>query len=344
MTTKPPRIGLAVLGAGMASAPHFASLADLADRVEVRWLVGQHPQRIEAAAARFPGARTTTDLDAMLADPQVRAVLVLTPPATHRALVERIVATGRHVLLEKPLEVTPAAACALVAAADAADVRLAVMLQHRLRAPAVALAALVHEGGLGQVTGACVEVPWWRPQSYYDEPGRGTLARDGGGVLLTQAIHQLDLFVHVVGLPVLVTAFAATSATHRMECEDIVAGALRWRDGAVGTLLATTAAFPGHAERIVVTGTAGTATLAGGQLQVAFLDGRSQTVGEPQVLGGGADPMAFHHGPHREVIADFLDAIAAGRAPRIDGHGVLRAHRLIEALLASSREGRAVAP
>ena len=231
-----------------------------------------------------------------------------------------------------------------MAAAQAAGVHLAVMLQHRLRPAARALAALVHEGRLGRMTGASVEIPWWRPQSYYDEPGRGTRARDGGGVLLTQGIHQIDLFLHVTGMPAQVMAFAATSAMHAMECEDTVAAALRWDEGTVGALQATTAAWPGFPERIVVTGTAATAVLAGGQLRVDYLDGRSEVVGQAQALGGGADPMAFHHGAHRDVIVDFLDAIEQGRTPLVDGVSVLRAHRLIDALLASSREQRAMAP
>src|SRR5204863_5876349 len=158
---------------------------------------------------------------------------------------------------------------------------------------------------MGELTSASVDMRWWRPQSYYDQPGRGTKARDGGGVLLTQGIHTLDNFLHIVGVPIEVVAFANTSAAHRMECEDTVAAALRYPNGATASLNATVAAYPGFSERIEYCGTLGTATLAGGQLELRYLDGRSETIGTPQMLGGGADPMAFSHHAHQAVIEDF---------------------------------------
>ena len=106
------------------------------------------------------------------------------------------------------------------------------MLQHRVRPAAVAMKELVAGDALGELTSASLDMRWWRPQSYYDEPGRGTRARDGGGVLLTQGIHTLDVFLWIVGAPVELFAFANTSAVHRMECEDVVAAALRYANGA----------------------------------------------------------------------------------------------------------------
>jgi len=335
---------LAVVGAGMASAPHIASLQALSDKVEVAWLVGRTPQRIGAAAARLPGASTTTSLDDVLADATVDAAIVMTPPNTHLEIVSRLAAAGKHVLLEKPLERDAGLAQQVVDVCRAAGVRLGAVLQHRMKPAAIALKERVASGVLGELTCASVDMRWWRPQSYYDEPGRGTRARDGGGVLLTQGIHTLDLFLHIVGAPSELAAFAGTSAAHRMECEDVVAAALRYSNGATASLNATVAAYPGFAERIDYGGTLGTATLSGGRLDLHYLDGRSETIGDPNAVtsGGGADPMAFTHHAHMAVIDDFLDAVRSGREPRISGASVLPVQRLIDALLESAATRRFV--
>lgn len=342
MTDTSRRTRVALIGAGMAAAPHLASLRELAPRVEVAWVAGRTAERIAAAAAQLPGARLTTDLEAVLRDASVQAAIVLTPPNTHREVVRSLAAAGKHVLLEKPLGLDARDAQQVVAACRDAGVQLGVMLQHRLRPASVAMKELVASGALGEMTCASVDMRWWRPQSYFDQPGRGTRARDGGGVLLTQGIHTLDNFLHIVGVPAELFAFANTSKAHRMECEDTVAAALRYANGATASLDATIAAYPGFAERIDFCGTAGTATLAGGQLDVRWLDGRTQTVGVAQMLGGGADPMAFSHHAHMAVIEDFLDAIEQGRAPRIDGASVLQVQKLIDALLESATRREAL--
>jgi UDP-N-acetyl-2-amino-2-deoxyglucuronate dehydrogenase len=327
---------VALIGAGMAAAPHLASLRELAPRVEVAWVAGRTRERITAAAAQWPGARVTTDIEAVLDDASVHAAIVLTPPDTHRGIVAALAAAGKHVLLEKPLGLDGRDAEQVVAACRGAGVKLGVMLQHRLRPASIAMRELIVSGALGEITCASVDMRWWRPQSYFDQPGRGTRARDGGGVLLTQGIHTLDNFLHIVGAPAEVSAFANTSRAHRMECEDTVAAALRYPNGATASLNATLAAYPGFSERIDCSGTLGTATLMGGQLDVHWLDGRTQTVGVAQMLGGGADPMAFTHHAHKAVIEDFLDAIENDRAPRIDGASVLTVQRFIDALLESA--------
>ena len=333
---------VAVIGLGMAVAPHARSLVDLADRVEVACAYSPTAARRQDFADRFPFP-TTGDLDAILRDATVDAALVLTPPATHLPVVEALARAGKHVLLEKPLATTLSAAREVVAACAKAGVTLAVVFQHRFRPAARALAARVAAGDLGELGSASVGVRWWRPQAYYDEPGRGTLARDGGGVLMTQAIHTLDLFLTLTPPVREVIAFAATSRLHRMETEDTVAGALRFEGGALGALDATTAAFPGFTERIELAGTRGTATLTGGRLDLAFHDGRRESVGEDTATGGGADPMAFAHDAHRAMLTEFLDAIDDRREPMNSGRSALAVHALIAALLESSRSRAPVA-
>jgi len=157
-------------------------------------------------------------------------------------------------------------------------------------------------------------------------------------VLITQAIHTLDLFLSLTPRVAEVAAFAATTPLHRMETEDIACAALRFTSGALGTLNATTASFPGFAERIEIVGTKGTAILTAGKVDFWWQDGRNESLGEESTLGGGADPMAFSNDAHRAVLAEFLDALDERRPPVNSGHAALLVHDVIDAVLQSSRE------
>jgi predicted dehydrogenase len=324
----------------MASAPHLASLLELQDRVSVRHVVGRSAERAGAFAARLPHARVTLDLDTALADEHVRGVLLLTPPNTHLELGSRIAAAGKHLLVEKPIDVTTSRARALVALCERHGIVAATVLQHRTRDASRKLRQLLDARALGEIHSASVAVPWWRPQSYYDEPGRGALARDGGGVLMTQAIHTLDLFLWLVGVPDEVFSNAITSRAHQMECEDTVAGVMKYRHGCVASLHASTAIFPGFPERIDLSGSKGSATLSGGRLIVHYMDGSVVEEGEAASLGSGADPMAFSHQAHQAVIANFIDAATRGAQPVASLQSALDVHLLIDALIASSAEHR----
>ncbi len=251
----------------------------------------------------------------MLADPALDALLLLTPPDARREIVEAAAGAGKHILAEKPLERDGAAAAEIVEICETAGVTLGVVFQHRMREAARALTALARSGDLGALAAVQVAVPWWRPQAYYDQPGRGTYARDGGGVLIAQAIHTLDLMLSITGPVAQVAAIAGTTRLHRMEAEDFVGAGLRFAGGALGALIATTAAFPGGAESLSLTFEDGSARLEGGTLTITRRDGTTSRVGEASGTGGGADPMAFPHDWHREVIADFADAVRAGRPP-----------------------------
>src|SRR5690606_1272666 len=136
------------------------------------------------------------------------------------------------------------------------------------------LAEILASGELGDIVGCSTSIRLWRPQSYYEEPGRGTLARDGGGVLISQAIHTLDLMLSLAGDIEEVTGYVTTTPVHRMETEDMVSAAARFVNGAFGTIDATTAAYPGFLERIDMTCTRGTASLSGTSLAVQYQDGR----------------------------------------------------------------------
>lgn len=333
----PIRIG--VVGLGMASTPHLRALADLSDgRVAVRAVFALEPVR-RAEVAKTHGFPAVESLDDIVDDPSIDAVLLLTPPNARAEIVARLAAAGKPILMEKPIERTTPAALAIVETMERAGLPLAVMLQHRLKPASLAFAALLASGRLGRPALVRLDVPWWRPQSYYDVPGRGSLARDGGGVLISQAIHTLDLMLTLFGPVADVQALAGTTSLHRMETEDIAVAGLRFRSGAFGAVTATTAAYPGEGETLAVSAERGSATLRAGSLTIAWHDGTSEVIGEPGGTGAGADPMAFDHGPHRAVIADFVAALTEGRAPAITGRSALAVHHLIDAILASARAG-----
>lgn len=336
------RTRVAIIGLGMAVTPHARSLIDLHDTVEVAYAYAPSAARRAAFAAAFPFPLTDS-LDIILADKSVEAVLVLTPANTHSDVAVRCAEAGKHVLLEKPLEITTVRAEALVTACRKAGVILGVVLQSRFRPAGLRLAQLIASGKLGRIVGCSTIIRLWRPQAYYDEPGRGSFARDGGGVLLSQGIHALDLMLSIAGPIVEVTGFSTTTSVHRMETEDMVVAAVRYANGAFGTIDATTAAYPGFPERIEIIGQKGTASLIGTQLVVQLHDGRKIEIEPDQSAGGtGADPMAFPHDYHRASIADFISAIRTGGEPRVTGEEALKVHRLIAALIETGKAGRPV--
>ena len=337
------KLRIGVIGLGMAVTPHAKSLLDLKDRVEVAYAFSPSAARRQAFSGKF-AFPLCERLDAILNDKSVGAVMVLTPPNTHLEIVRQCAAAGKHVLLEKPLEVSTARAVELVDACRKAGVTLGIVLQHRFRPAGMKLASMIQHGEIGSIVGCSTVIRVWRPQKYYDEPGRGTKARDGGGVLLTQGIHTLDLMLSLAGPVSEVRGFSTTTAVHRMETEDMVCAAVRYANGAHGTIDATTAAYPGFPERIEIIGTEATASLAGTELKVARHDGTTVTV-SPDASGGGtgADPMDFPHDYHRSVLSDFVEAVGAGRQPKVSGQEALKVHRLIDALMEAGATGRTVA-
>ena len=329
-------IGVGLVGLGMAVAPHMLSLQDLERAGRVR-IIGGHapsPVRREAFTARW-GAAAFEELPALLEAPGLDLVLILAPPGAHLPLAQKAIAHGKHLLVEKPLELTVARGEALAAAAEAAGLRCGVCLQHRFRPAALHLKEALDRGALGRPLSASASIRWWRDDAYFAQSGRGTMARDGGGVLLTQAIHTIDLLMHLMGPVRDVAGFALTSPLRNIDTEDVAAAALRFENGAIGVLDATTVARPGFPERIEIAGSRGSAVLVAHRLELHGADGAPpEVLGEEGSGGGGADPMAFDHAPHRALITELLDAIEQDREPSNNARSALAAQRLIEAVLA----------
>src|SRR5439155_2473785 len=204
------KIGIGIVGLGMAVKPHALALHELAQKAEVIGAFSPSAsRRIEFAKAY--GLPTVDSLTALLDDARVQALLILTPPRTHAELALQAAKAGKHVLLEKPIDVDLPSARALVDAVERARRVLGVVFQHRFRPGALALHRLLAEGELGELVSVSASIRWWRSAEYYAQPGRGMRARDGGGVLLTQAIHTLDLLLDLAGPAARVMAACRTS-------------------------------------------------------------------------------------------------------------------------------------
>jgi predicted dehydrogenase len=342
MSDEQGRFAIGVIGAGMGAKPHGLALQSLGDSIAVLGVYRRNRAALDSFCATY-GFPAAESYEALLADPRLDAVLVLTPPNAREEIVAAAARAGKHVLLEKPVERSVAAAERIVGLCDAANVTLGVIFQHRFRRASRFLAEAIADGRYGRLETVHLVVPWWRPQQgYYDQPGRGTLAQDGGGVLITQAIHSLDLMLSLCGPVEAVTAMARTTRLHQMETEDFVSAGMEFANGAVGAMMATTANFPGGPESLTLNFAEAAATLTAGNLTVHLRNGDIITEGEASEGGGGADPMAFPFDWHAAQIAEFADAVRQGRQPVSTGHTALHVHRLIEALLASSREGKRV--
>ncbi|MEM9318484.1 MAG: Gfo/Idh/MocA family oxidoreductase [Pseudomonadota bacterium] len=336
----------ALIGTGMVARTHLLALRD-APGVTLGAISSRRPETAQnfaqmAEAETGAQPRILADAEAVAADPTIDLAILVTPPNARLDLLRPLFVAQKPVLLEKPIARNTAEAAEIVALSEAHGAPLAIVMQHRARAASRKAAELVVSGNLGALGLAEIAVPWWRDQSYYDEPGRGSYARDGGGVLISQAIHTIDLALSLTGPVNSVTAIAATTRFHQMEAEDVAAAGLTFANGATGWLTASTASFPGAAETITLHYDKASLHLGEGVLKVFWRDGRTESFGASASTGGGADPMAFTHDWHQSVLEDFLDALDAGRPPLAPPREVLHSHAMIDAITGSARAGRTI--
>jgi len=325
-------INVGLIGLGMAIKPHMQSVRELETAGRIKLIGGFSPSAERRAAfTKQWNAPALETQDALITKSDL--VLILSPPWTHLPLAEAAAKAGKHMLVEKPLEATTVRAEALASTAEVSGVLCGVVLQHRFRPASMRLKAAIDGGDLGKLLSASASIRWWRDDAYFKTAGRGTKARDGGGVLITQAIHTLDLLLHLAGPVKDVTGFAFTSPIRAIDTEDVAAAAVRFQNGAIGALDATTVARPGYPERIEIAGTKGSAVLETFQLTINRDGKNTEVVGSAQSGGGGADPMAFDHGPHKAVLVEMLDAIEQKRPPSNDARSALHVQRLIDAWL-----------
>ncbi|MEP2640878.1 Gfo/Idh/MocA family oxidoreductase [Roseobacter sp.] len=330
-----------LIGLGMVADTHIAALAHTNMGIELTGVMGRNPDKAAAFAAKagetlgyqVPVVTSLHDI------PDVDFAIVATPPDARQDIVATLSAAGVAILMEKPVERTLDAAQTIVTTCQTAGVPLGVVLQHRARAASQHLKTLLETATFGDIATVDVRVPWWRDQPYYDAPGRGSYARDGGGVMINQAIHTLDLALWLLGPIRHVQALMRTTPLHHLEAEDWAGALFEMENGACGSLMATTAAFPGGAESIDIQGSKAGAHLASGVLTVTHLDGRVQQFGAQADTGGGADPMAFTHDWHQTVIEDFVTCLSTGATPLASGASALEAQRVIDAMERAAKTG-----
>jgi len=300
---------------------------------------GRDPGKAEAMAGRF-GGEAFARYEDFLAHRPMDLVVIGSPSGLHAQQGIAAVERGLHVLVEKPIDVTTARARALVAAAEKAGMNLGVLFQDRLKPDLVRLRDFVRGGGLGRVLLASARVKWHRPPEYYSSSRwRGTKALDGGAALVNQGIHTVDLLLWLLG-PVTRLHALTARLVHAIEGEDVALALLRFASGAVGTLEATTVAFPGYSRRVEISGTEGTVTVEGDRVVAADL--RTPV---PDLVSEGDEGLASAKTarvsdatPHRRVIEDFARAIATGGAPACPGREGLLSLALVEAVYAASGE------
>ncbi|MFK7763476.1 MAG: Gfo/Idh/MocA family protein [Roseobacter sp.] len=332
-----------LIGLGMVADTHLAALRD-AQSVTLTGILARDPAKTQAFAERAEREIGHTvhvydSLDVVASDPNVDFVVLTTPPDARLPFAERLAAAGKPVLMEKPVERDLAAARRVVEVFEAAQLPLGIVFQHRARAASRALKNAVDAGQLGDIVSAEIRIPWWRDQAYYNTPGRGTYARDGGGVMITQAIHTLDLALWMLGPFQHVQAMMRKTPIHQLEAEDWAGALFETTRGCIGTLFATTASFPGGSETITITGTKASAHLESGVLKLTRIDGTTEEIGANAATGGGADPMAFTHDWHRTVLENFAATLDSGSAPLSSGREALMSHAVIDAMQKASETG-----
>ena len=333
------KLGVGIVGLGMAAKPHLVSLAQLQDIATVCGVYSTTATKRNNVGKEH-GMPVSSSLEELLEHPELNALLVLTPPNARKEIVAAAAQAGKALLVEKPLERTVRAAQEIVATCTKAKVPLGVVLQHRYRSDVCKLKEILTAGKLGMIGAARLNFPWWRAQNYYDEKGRGTYERDGGGVLISQTIHILDLMLYLLGPVDEVQAYTATTSLHNMETEDFVVAGLQFSSGASGSVMATTAAFPGQPEELIIEGELGSARLYANVLTISWRDGRTETHGTARGTGSGADPMAFGPELHQALIRDFINNVQAGRESSITGTDALRVQKLIEAIIKAGKDNQ----
>jgi predicted dehydrogenase len=340
--------GFGIVGCGMIAEYHTRAIGEI-DGARVAAVFDTVPERAaKIAALAGPDCVAYSDMAKMLAHPGVDVVSVCTPSGAHRDPAVAAANAGKHVVVEKPLEITLPRCDAILDACDRNGVRLCAIFPSRFSKANLALKAAIDAGRFGTLTMGDTYVKWWRTQEYYDSGGwRGTWQLDGGGALMNQSIHNVDLLSWLMGDVAEVTAYTARRCHERIEVEDTAVAILRFTSGALGVMEAATSCYPGLLKRTEVHGENGSARVEQDDVTLwqfrDALPGDEAMVAQGNALSGGAgDPRDISHAGHREQIGDFLRAIDAGTPALVDGREGRKAVEIIRAIYRSARTGRPV--
>jgi predicted dehydrogenase len=347
--TSPPRsIGFGIVGLGMIAEFHAQAIAQL-EHVHLAGIATRNPEKLRGFAQKHRVPFATTDIAELVARPEIDVVCITTPSGSHLEPALAAICAGKHLVIEKPIEITTARTDEILRAAEAARVQIAPIFQGRFGDGARRVKAAVEAGRLGRLVLASNYVKWHRTAQYYTPP-RGLYANDGGGAVINQAIHGLDLLLWFAGMPAEVFAWKTRRVHTGIEVEDTACATLKFRDGALGAFEASTALWPGWSRRHELCGERGSIVLEDDRIvRWEFREARPEddairAAGQANALGSGAsDPKAISVEGHRRQLQDFVDALRAGRAPALDGREGRKAVALVNAIYESAREGKPVA-
>ncbi len=331
-----------IVGVGNIASLHALAIQSLPE-AELVAVATRDPERGKTFVEKYGGV-WQADYAELLQRPDVDVVAICAPHDLHAPMTIAAAQAGKHVLCEKPMARTTAECDAMIEVCDRAGVTLGVVFQSRFEPLSLQLKRLIDEGTLGRIVWSSANTIWYRTDDYYRSgPWRGTWAHGGGGVLINQAIHAIDLMLWLTGMPDRVTAQTRT-LNHAIEVEDGAMAVLEYADNRLGLIQATTAAYPGYAERLEVYGTRGSAIYhkGAGRLEWHLLDPHEDHVLEANISSGAANPMDITAVSHAAVFQDFADAVRQRRPPLIDGHEGRRSVQMVEAIYQSARSGGVV--
>lgn len=333
------RVG--IIGTGAIAAKHAEAYKSIGYTVAA--CTNRTEEKGRAFAAAW-GAEFVPTPEALAQREDVDFLDVCTFPSYRLEAVALAARQGKHVLVQKPMAIDLATAAKMIATAKAGGIQLGVVSQHRWDDSTLFLKRALEAGRLGRIIEADAYVKWYRSAAYYARPVKASWAVEGGGALMNQAIHQVDLLLYLIGAVEEVFGFWQKGALHRIESEDNINVLLRYAGGATGTIQASTALWPGYSERIEIHGTKGSAIVTGDQLTTWDVQ---EDKGEPapvrsQSNSGASDPLAIPNAPFERQLAEFGAACQTGRAPACSGVDGYRALQLVRAAYESCESGRKI--
>jgi UDP-N-acetyl-2-amino-2-deoxyglucuronate dehydrogenase len=349
----------AVVGCGLIGPVHAKSIAGLAPRAELALVVDRSPERAARFAEPYEAESSASVEDAFMRD-DVDAVAICTPSGSHADLTVAALQAGKHVVVEKPLDVNLDAARKVAEAEQRSDRTVTVISQHRFDQSSQVVHEAVRTARLGRLTSGSASIAWWRSQGYYDAGSwRGTWDLDGGGALMNQGMHTIDLLVWLLGEPVEAFGWTGCLAHERIEVEDTAVAAVRFANGALGVIHGTTAAYPGLSARLQVHGERGSAVIEQDRLiyfHAASGDADAPDLGARgggnqahdllpdqggEVATAGTDPAALSE-VHTSQYRDFLEAAAESRPPLVTVAEATKTLAVVCAIYESARIRRPV--
>ena len=336
------QIGFGIVGGGMIGKVHAQAISAIAGAF-VAAVYGRNEARANELASQYD-ATAYTDYAAFLAHPGLDIVNVCSPSGLHLDHGQAAAEAGKHVLVEKPIEITLERTDVLIAACEKAGVKLGVIFQSRFLPAVQKVKAAIAAGKLGKLMLADAYIKWYRAPEYYGAGSwHGKLALDGGGALINQAIHTIDLLRWMVGPVVAAQAMKKALRYPHIESEDTLVGNLEFQNGALGVVVAATSVKPGFKRRLEISGERGTIVLDGDEITLWEIDGEvSAAESAEQLTDGSSNPAAISTEGHRRQIEDMLHAVRENREPIVNGHEGRNSLEVVAALYRAANEGRLI--